>query len=590
MLPTLLSVDLARWQFGLTASFHFLFVPLTLGLTWIVFAMEIMYVRTGKQVYKDMVKFWGKLLGINFALGIITGLTMEFEFGTNWSYYSQSVGDIFGTPLAIEGLAAFMLESTFAGLFFFGWDKLSKKQHLASTFCLAIGSSFSALLILVANGYMQHPVGSEFVASTMRMETISLVDLFLNHTAQTNFAHVVTAGYSTASIFVVGISAFYLIRNRDVDFAKRSISIGLGFGVIATSVVMYFGDANGIDAFEVQPLKMAAIEAEWETQKAPAAFNAVAFPSQNSQKNYAEIEIPAVLGLIATHSTDIEIPGVKSILYGKMQANGERNPNVAYYTTKTGQTAHASPEYIAAHPDEFVAIPSAVVMIQKGALAYSDLLKWRESGHKGNEPTGSDYGYYTNPDYRQYMGFGKMLVQPANEKYADSTMPMSERIAKAASDQNLVKEVATNMVPDVFSIFWSFRFMVGIGIYMFALMVLGLILLARNALTESRFSIYVLRAMEWSIPLPFIACLLGWFITEHGRQPWTVYNQLPTDLSSSALTSVDVATSMAIFLLIDTALFAVLIFLMFKYAKLGPSSLGTGKYHFEQKKENKEER
>ncbi|QIV96636.1 cytochrome bd-I ubiquinol oxidase subunit 1 apoprotein [Allofrancisella inopinata] len=584
MLPTLMSVDLARWQFGLTASFHFLFVPLTLGLTWIIFTMELMYIRTGKEVYKDMVKFWGKLLGINFALGIITGLTMEFEFGTNWSYYSQSVGDIFGTPLAIEGLAAFMLESTFAGLFFFGWDKLSKKQHLLSTFCMAIGSSFSALLILVANGYMQHPVGSEFVASTMRMETVSLLDVFLNHTAQTNFGHVMTAGYTTAAMFVVGISAYYIIRGRDLAFAKRSLGIGLGFGLVTCIVAILFGDANGVDVFKVQPLKMAAIEAEWETSKAPAAFNAVALPSQKEQKNNYAVEIPAVLGLIATHSTDVQIPGVKAILYGKMTADGTRDPNFAYYRNiKTGITAGVSPEEAEANPSIYEKVPSALVMIKQGGLAYADLLKWRESGHNDDKPN-SNYKYYNNPEYQRYIGFGKMLTQAATEKYgvADSTT-----IAKAANNSELVKSVATNMVPDVASVFWSFRVMVFIGFFMFGLIIVGLILLIRNVLTSNAFTRFTLRIMTWSIPLPFIACLAGWYVTEHGRQPWTVYNELPTSISSSALTSTDVATSIAIFLLIDTAMFAVLLFLMFKYAKLGPSSLGTGKYHFEKNKQGK---
>ncbi|AVC43294.1 cytochrome BD oxidase subunit I [Francisella tularensis subsp. novicida] len=584
MLPTLMSVDLARLQFGLTASFHFLFVPLTLGLTWILFTMELMYIRTGKEVYKDMVKFWGKLLGINFALGIITGLTMEFEFGTNWSYYSQSVGDIFGTPLAIEGLAAFMLESTFAGLFFFGWDKLTKKQHLLSTFCLAIGSSFSALLILVANGYMQHPVGSEFVASTMRMETVSLLDLFLNHTAQTNFGHVMTAGYTTAAIFVIGISAFYLIRGRDIAFAKRSIAIGLGFGLITCIVAIIFGDANGVDAFRVQPLKMAAIEAEWDTSKAPAAFNAVALPSQKEQKNNFDVPIPAVLGLIATHSTDTEIPGIKAILYGKKTADGTRDPNLAYYRDiKTGQTADVSPEDAAADPSKYEKVPSALVMIKEGGLAYADLLKWRETGHSGDTPD-SSYTNYNNPIYQKYMGFGKMLVQAAQEKYGVAD---SATIAKAANDPELVRAVATNMVPDVASVFWSFRIMVFIGFFMFTLIVVGLILLARNALTSNTFSRFILRVMIWSIPLPYIACIAGWYVTEHGRQPWTVYDQLPTSISSSALTAADVGTSMAIFFLIDTALFAVMVFLMFKYARLGPSSLGTGKYYFEQNKKSK---
>lgn len=579
MLPTLMSVDLARLQFGLTASFHFLFVPLTLGLTWIIFTMELMYVRTNKQVYKDMVKFWGKLLGINFAIGVVTGLTMEFEFGTNWSYYSQSVGDIFGTPLAIEGLAAFMLEATFVGLFFFGWDKISKKQHLFATFCMALGSSLSALLILVANGYMQHPVGAEFVASTMRMETVSLLDIFMNHTAQTNFGHVMTAGYTTAAMFVIGISAFYLLRGRDKAFATRSMGVGLGFGIVTCLVAMIFGDANGVDVFKIQPLKMAAIEAEWDTTEAPAAFNAVALPSQKEQKNSYAVQLPAVLGLIATHSTNVEIPGLKAILYGKADENGNRDPNFAYYgNIKTGMTADVSPEEAAANPEEYEKVPSTLVMIRDGGLAYADLLKWRESGHKNDNPS-ADYKNYHNPEYKRYMGFGKLLVQAATDKYGSGN---STNIAKAANNHEVVKAVATNMTPNVSSVFWSFRIMVFIGFFMFALIIVGLILLARQAFTSNCFTKLILKVMTWSIPLPFIACVAGWYVTEHGRQPWTVYNELPTNISASALTSIDVATSMAIFTLIDAALFAVLIFLMFKFARLGPSSLGLGKYHFEQ--------
>ena len=208
--------------------------------------MELTYVITGRQVYKDMTRFWGKLLGINFALGVLTGLTMEFQFGTNWAFYSQYVGDIFGTPLAIEGLVAFMLESTFLGLFFFGWNKLSKKQHLFATLCLAIGSSLSALLILVANGYMQHPVGSFFDWQTLRMETASLRALFLNPVAQVGFVHTVIAGYTTAAVFVMGISSYYLLKKQDLDFAKRSFAVAAGFGLVASIMVIIMGDQNGL--------------------------------------------------------------------------------------------------------------------------------------------------------------------------------------------------------------------------------------------------------------------------------------------------------------------------------------------------------
>src|SRR5476649_1610484 len=203
-------VDLSRLQFAMTALYHFLFVPLTLGMTFLLAIMESVYVMTGKQVYKDMTQFWGKLFGINFALGVTTGLTMEFQFGTNWAYYSHYVGDIFGAPLAIEGLMAFFLESTFVGLFFFGWDRLSKEKHLLVTFLVALGSNLSALWILIANGWMQNPVGAEFNYHTMRMELISITEVIFNPAAQVKFVHTLAAGYVTGSMFVLGVSSWYL--------------------------------------------------------------------------------------------------------------------------------------------------------------------------------------------------------------------------------------------------------------------------------------------------------------------------------------------------------------------------------------------
>ena len=200
-------VELSRLQFALTALYHFIFVPLTLGMSFVLVIMETLYVVTGKEVYKDMTKFWGKLFGINFALGVTTGITMEFQFGTNWSYYSHYVGDIFGAPLAIEALLAFFLESTFVGLFFFGWDRLSKGKHLLATYCVAFGSNLSAMWILVANGWMQAPVGSEFNFETMRMEMTSFMDLWLNPIAQSKFLHTLSAGYVSGAFFVLAISS-----------------------------------------------------------------------------------------------------------------------------------------------------------------------------------------------------------------------------------------------------------------------------------------------------------------------------------------------------------------------------------------------
>ena len=223
-------VDVSRLQFAVTALYHFLFVPLTLGMTWLLVIMEATYVMTGKQVYQDMTRFWGKLFGINFALGVTTGITMEFQFGTNWAYYSHYVGDIFGAPLAIEGLMAFFLESTFIGLFFFGWDRLSRRQHLLVTVLMAVGSNLSALWILIANGWMQNPVGAEFSYHTMRMEMTDFWAVVFNPDAQAKFVHTVSAGYVTGAMFVLAISSWYLLRGRNVEFAKRSFRVAAAFG------------------------------------------------------------------------------------------------------------------------------------------------------------------------------------------------------------------------------------------------------------------------------------------------------------------------------------------------------------------------
>jgi len=243
MIPSDL-VDLSRLQFAATAMYHFLFVPLTLGLSFMLIAMELVYVVTGKEVYKDMTRFWGKLFGINFALGVATGITMEFQFGTNWAYYSHYVGDIFGAPLAIEGLMAFFLESTFIGLFFFGWDRLSKGKHFFATVMMAVGTNLSAMWILIANAWMMNPVGSEFNFTTMRMEMTNFWAVLTNEWAQAKFVHTVAAGYMTGAVFVMAISAFYLLRRRDILFAKSSFRMATAFGIVAAFMTLHMGDES----------------------------------------------------------------------------------------------------------------------------------------------------------------------------------------------------------------------------------------------------------------------------------------------------------------------------------------------------------
>ncbi len=307
-------VELSRLQFALTAMYHFLFVPLTLGMAFLLAIMETVYVLSGKQIYKDMTKFWGKLFAINFALGVATGLTMEFQFGTNWSYFSHYVGDIFGAPLAIEGLMAFFLESTLVGLFFFGWDRLSKVQHMAVTWFVALGSNLSALWILVANGWMQNPIASDFNFETMRMEMVSFSELVLNPVAQVKFVHTVASGYTCGAMFVLGISSYYLLKGRDIAFAKRSFAIAASFGMAAILSVIVLGDESGYEMGDVQKTKLAAIEAEWDTQPAPASFTLFGIPDQDKMENSFSIQIPYALGLIATRSTDTQVTGLKDLM------------------------------------------------------------------------------------------------------------------------------------------------------------------------------------------------------------------------------------------------------------------------------------
>ncbi|MBZ9991571.1 cytochrome ubiquinol oxidase subunit I [Mesorhizobium sp. BH1-1-5] len=323
-----LLVDLSRLQFALTALYHFLFVPLTLGLSILIAMMETVYVMTRRTIWRDMTKFWGVLFGINFALGVATGITMEFQFGMNWAYYSHYVGDVFGAPLAIEGLMAFFLEATFVGLFFFGWDRLSPRAHMIVTWLMALGTNFSALWILIANGWMQNPVGSAFNPDTMRMEVMDFVAVIFNPVAQAKFVHTVSAGYVCAATFVLGVSAWYLLRGRHVQLAKRSFVIASAFGVASALSVIVLGDESGYALTDNQKMKLAAIEAMWETEPAPASFTAFGIPSQSDRQTHFAIHIPWVMGIIGTRSFDKQIAGIDELV-----AHAEvriRNGIVAY--------------------------------------------------------------------------------------------------------------------------------------------------------------------------------------------------------------------------------------------------------------------
>ena len=323
-------VELSRLQFALTALYHFLFVPLTLGLSLLLAVMESVYVMTGRKIWKAMTKFWGTLFGINFAMGVATGITMEFQFGTNWAYYSHYVGDIFGAPLAIEGLMAFFLEATFVGIFFFGWDRLSKPAHLAVTWLTGIGANLSALWILIANGWMQNPVGAQFNVQTMRMELTSFEALLFNPVAQAKFVHTVSAGYVTGSVFVLAVSAFYMLRGWHVQMARRSMTVAASFGLAAALCVVVLGDESGYAASANQKMKIAAIESMWDTEPAPASFTLVGLPDTPHHTTDDAVKIPWVLGIITTRSVDRQVPGINDLV--KLADGKIRNGLVAYKT------------------------------------------------------------------------------------------------------------------------------------------------------------------------------------------------------------------------------------------------------------------
>jgi cytochrome d ubiquinol oxidase subunit I len=517
MFPTDAVVDLSRWQFALTAMYHFIMVPLTLGLSWILFIMESVYVMTGREIYKDMTRFWGKLFGINFALGVTTGITMEFQFGTNWAYYSHYVGDVFGAPLAIEGLMAFFLESTFVGLFFFGWARLSKRAHLLTTFLVALGSNLSALWILIANAWMQNPVGAEFNPVTMRMELTSFSDLFFNPVAQVKFVHTVAAGYVTASVFVLGVSALYLLKGRDLAFARRSFAVAAGFGLASVCSVIVLGDESGYEVGQVQKVKLAAMEAAWETEPPPASFTIFGFPDQEAQTTRGEIKIPWLGGLIVTRSLDKPVKGVKHLV--EENEARIRDGVVAYGLLQKLRAGDSSPAVL----EEFNR--------RKQNLGYGLLVK----------------GYAPDP---------------------------------AAATPEQMHQAALATIPKVSVMFWSFRIMVGIGFYLLALVAAAAYFCARRVFERQR---WLLKTIVCSMPLPWIAAELGWIVAEYGRQPWAIGEVLPTVMAASSLTAADLIGSIAAVALLYSGFLICAGYLMVKFVRLGPSSLHTGRYHYEQK-------
>ena len=497
-------VELSRLQFAITAMYHFLFVPLTLGLSVLLAIMESVWVMTGRPIWRDMTKYWGLLFGINFAMGVATGITMEFQFGTNWAYYSHYVGDIFGVPLAIEGLMAFFLEATFVGLFFFGWERLSTLQHVVVTWLVAIGSNLSALWILIANAWMQNPTGAKFNPDTMRMELRSIFDVIFNPAAQSKFVHTVSAGYVTGALFVLAISGYYLLRRRHVEFAQRSATVAVSFGLAAALSVVVLGDESGYTATQHQKMKIAAMESMWHTEPAPASFVLFGIPNQAARRTDAEIRVPWMLGLIATRSLDTPVPGITEL------------------------------------------VAQARERIVSGLPAYSALVDLRSN--PDNQAARATLEAHTTD-----LGYALLL----RRYVADPTQATPQQIDRAAWDT----------VPDIASLFWSFRLMVGVGFFLIALFAYGFWIAAKRHFAERR---VFLKVALYALPLPWVAAELGWFVAEHGRQPWAIEGVLPTFLAVSPIPIGSVVLSLAGFVVFYSILAILDVYLLAKYIRIGP--------------------
>ena len=502
-------VDWSRAQFALTAMYHWLFVPLTLGLSFIVAFMETLYVRTGDPEWKRITKFWMTIFGINFAIGVATGIILEFEFGTNWSNYSWFVGDIFGAPLAIEGIMAFFLESTFIAVMFFGWNKVSKKFHLLSTWLVAFGSNLSALWILVANGWMQNPVGMKFNPDTARNEMVNFWEVLFSPVAINKFLHTISSGYVLASIFVMGISAWYLLKNREKLFAKRSIIVASTFGLLTIAFVVLTGDGSARNMAHYQPMKFASMENLYlGRQNAPLVAigvlkEDVKEASHKKQDFRFMFEIPNMLSYMAFLDPNAYVPGIRDLVYG----NPERN------------------------------IMSFKERSEKGKIAITSLADYKNAKKAGNDSAARNALANFEENYK-YFGYGYY------------------------SNRNMQE-----LIPSVPTTFYSFRIMVGLGVHFGALFLVVLLLTLKDKIDKKRFILYT---ALWTIPLAYIASELGWVVAEVGRQPWVIQDILPTIAAVSQLQPASVQITFWMFFVIFTGLLIAEIKIMTTQIKKGP--------------------
>lgn len=515
------TVDWSRAQFALTAIYHWLFVPLTLGLGVLCAIMETIYVRTGDESWKRITKFWLRLFGINFAIGVATGIILEFEFGTNWSNYSHFVGDIFGAPLAIEGIMAFFMESTFVAVVFFGWDKVSKGFHLASTWLTAIGANISALWILVANSWMQYPVGCTFNLDTVRNEMTSFWDVLLSPVAVNKFLHTVTSSFLLAAIFVIGVSAWFLLKHRETLMAKRSIMLASVFGLIFSIAAAVSGDRSGAIVAEVQPMKLAAMEALYDGEEGAELVVAGWMRPEDERKDNEsafsfKVAIPRMLSIMSYHDADAYVAGINDLVNG----------------------------------NEEHGIMSAAEKIQRGRVAIAELARYREAR--------------LDPDNAENQAVIGEIRRKFDPETAEGKEFLQEYFAYFGYGYLNSPE---DTVPNVPLLFWMFRIMVGLGTF-FILLCGVMLWLARNDRLE-RYPL-LLRIAIFSIPLAYLASQAGWCVAEVGRQPWVIQDLMPTSIAASQIGSNAVMTTFFIFLALLTVLLAAELRIMFKQISIGP--------------------
>lgn len=504
-------IDWSRAQFALTAMYHWLFVPLTLGLGVIQAIMETIYYKTGNEFWKKTAQFWMKLFGINFAIGVATGLILEFEFGTNWSNYSWFVGDIFGAPLAIEGILAFFMEATFIAVMFFGWDKVSKRFHLASTWLTIIGATLSALWILIANAWMQNPVGMHFNPDTVRNEMFDFWAVALSPVAINKFFHTVLSGWITGAVFVIGISSWYLLKKRETKFSLESIKVGALFGLVASVLILWTGDGSAYQVAQKQPMKLAAMEGLYEGGNGTGLVAiGLLNPDKTSYKDNVnpfifDIKIPKLLSFLAERDVDAYVPGIVNLIEGG-------------YETNKGTVAL-----------------SAAEKIEKGQIAIQALADYRKAVKDKDQVAAGQARTLLDENFA-YFGYG-YIKDPAD------------------------------LVPHVGLTFYSFRVMVILGGYFILLFVVALIWSKKNKFADAR---WLQWASLWTIPLAYVAGQAGWIVAEVGRQPWAIQDILPTSASVSKLATSSVQTTFFVFLFLFTVLLIAEIGIMVKAIKKGP--------------------